>query len=57
MQEQRRPAAMRGLFALGFTRTATVATTRDVEQGGASAPPGGAGGPYGGHGRASSEDT
>ena len=38
-QEQRRPAATRGLFALGFTRTATATAHRDVGQGGAPVPP------------------
>ena len=37
-QEQRRPAAARGLFALGFTRTAAATAHRDVEQGGAPNP-------------------
>ena len=54
-QGHHRPAVARGLFALGFTRGATVTVHRDGERGG-----GGSAGestPGKGHGRASSEET
>ena len=52
-----RPAAARGLFDLGFTRSTAVMPSGDEEMGGGSAPPRGAEAPGTGHGRASSEDT
>ena len=51
-QGHHRPAAARGLFALGFTRTAAVTSPRDGEQGGALALPRGADTPGKGQGRA-----
>ena len=52
-----RPAAARGLFALGFTRLAAVMPPGDGGKGRASAPPRGSETPGKGHGRAHSEDT
>ena len=52
-----RPAAARGLFALGFTRSAAVMPPGDEGQGRASAPSRGSETPVKGHGRAHSEDT
>ena len=56
-QGRHRPAAVRGLFALGFTRSAAVTSPGDEGKGRASAPPRGSETPGKGHGRAHSEDT
>ena len=56
-QGRHHPAVARGLFALGFTRAATMTSPRDEGQGRASAPPRGSETPGKGHGRAHSEDT
>ena len=52
-----RPAAARGLFALGFTRSAAAMLPRNEGKGRAFAPPRGSKTPGKGHGRAHSEDT
>ena len=56
-QGSHRPAAARGLFALGLTTAATVMSPRDERQGRASAPLRGSETLGKGHGRAHSEDT
>ena len=56
-QGRHRPAAARGLFALGFARFATPTAPRDEGQGRASTPPRGSETPGKGHGRACGEDT
>ena len=56
-QGRHRPRAARALFALGFTRAATMTSPRDEGQGRASAPPRGSETPGKGRGRVDSEDT
>ena len=52
-----RPAAARGLFALGFTRSTAVMPSEDEGTGREPTPPRVAETPGKGHGRANSEDT